>query len=225
MQSQTRNGYTAPLFSVNDQTVAVLPEIVVRLIFPNTLNTLKDFCETNQLTIKQKLEFTQNEYLLEVQGQNEESVFDAVNKLKQQSYIKWAAPNIAAQPFFQNFEEDDIPDEPNIPNDEYFPQLWHLYNTGQTGGTPGADINAPNAWKITAGDPNIIIAIIDTGVDVNHPDLINNIVPGYDFFDDDNDPSPYLDMITIGAHGTMCAGLAAARCMEEQNYACKNIKR
>jgi len=99
-----------------------------------------------------------------------------------------------------------------IPNDEYWSMQWHLHNTGQLGGTPNADINAPEAWEITTGDPNIIIAIVDTGVDLNHPDLINNLVPGYDFYDDDNEPN---DTDDVWAHGTMCAGLAGA---EGNNY-------
>ncbi len=212
LQSQNRSGYTAPLFSVNNQTVAVIPEIVVHLAFENTLNDLQALCETLDLSIKKKLEFTQKEYLIEVHGHDADSVFTAVKELGQAPFIEWATPNIASQPVLQEFKGDnDNFDDLNIPNDEYFTHLWHLYNTGQTGGKPHADINAVGAWQITAGDPNIIIAVIDTGVDVNHPDLIDNIVPGYDFFDDDNDPSPSLDNMPIGAHGTMCAGLAAAQ--------------
>lgn len=61
----------------------------------------------------------------------------------------------------------------HMPNDPYFPQQWALHNTGQTGGTPGADIHAPEAWDLEQGDPNITIAILDTGVDYTHPDLGN----------------------------------------------------
>ena len=211
LQSQNREGYSAPLFTVNNQTVAIIPEIVVRLAFKEALVDLQVICEKNDLTIKQKLEFTQKEYLLEVHGQNADSVFDKVEELNNELFIEWAVPNIASQPLLQRLSTDnDASEEPNLPNDEYFPHLWHLYNTGQTGGKTGADINAPKAWDITTGDPNIIIAVIDSGVDANHPDLINNIVPGYDFFDNDNIPAPSFEA-PIGAHGTMCAGLAAAQ--------------
>jgi hypothetical protein len=87
---------------------------------------------------------------------------------------------------------------------------WHLHNTGQSGGTPGADINAPEAWEITAGDPNIVVCVQDTGVDLDHPDLINNLVPGYDFYDNDDSPNPLLNSNLHEAHGTACAGLVAA---------------
>jgi subtilisin family serine protease len=94
-----------------------------------------------------------------------------------------------------------------FPNDEYFPKQWHLHNTGQSGGTPGADIRAPESWDITTGDPNIVIAVTDLGVETRHPDLVNNLVAGYDFYEDDDLPDPAWG----DAHGTMCAGLIAAQ--------------
>jgi hypothetical protein len=96
-----------------------------------------------------------------------------------------------------------------IPNDEYWPMQWHLHNTGQSGGAPGADINALEAWEITTGDPNIVVAVIDLGVDMDHPDLVNNLVPGYDFYQNDDLPEPGGGS-QIDAHGTNCAGLVAA---------------
>lgn len=59
----------------------------------------------------------------------------------------------------------------HIPNDPYFGLQWSLQNIGQTGGTPGADINALEAWDLEQGDPNITIAILDTGVDYTNPDI------------------------------------------------------
>ena len=60
-------------------------------------------------------------------------------------------------------------------NDPYLPKQWHYNNTGQTGGTPGADINLYNAWGITTGKPNVIISIHDQGVDYRHEDLSANM--------------------------------------------------
>lgn len=64
-----------------------------------------------------------------------------------------------------------------VPNDPYFvgDLLWHLNNTGATGGTPDADIDAPEAWDILNSASNIIVAIIDSGARLTHEDLAANL--------------------------------------------------
>ena len=214
--------YVAPLFSSGGETVAIIPEIVVRVKPGTNAAELQSLCESVGCRIKKRMEFTEQEYLLEVLGPDAEAVFAAVGQLSQAACIEWAYPNTASQPNLcgqsaslgghaasplhpQNAMTGSITSGV-IPNDEYFPMQWHLHNTGQSGGTPGADIRAPEAWEITTGDPNIVVAVIDTGVDSKHPDLVNNLVPGYDFLDDDEIPDPAGN----DAHGTACAGLIAA---------------
>lgn len=109
-----------------------------------------------------------------------------------------------------------------FPNDARFSELWGMRNTGQTGGTPGADIHATEAWDLATGSRQVVVAVIDTGVDYTHPDLTNNIwtnlgeTPGngidddgngyvddffgYDFYNKDADPSD------DHGHGTHCSG-------------------
>ena len=111
------------------------------------------------------------------------------------------------------------------PNDPLFPQLYGMHNTGQTGGTPGADIHATNAWDVYTGDPNLMVGVIDTGIDYNHPDLAANVwtnpgeipgngidddgdgyvddVHGYDFANSDGDP------FDDNGHGSHCSGTIA----------------
>jgi len=100
-----------------------------------------------------------------------------------------------------------------LPDDPDFPKLWGLHNTGQSvnneTGTFDADIDATDAWDITMGNPNVIIAIIDTGADLCHPDLKANFLPRgtEDWnFADAADPVPED---TFG-HGTHVAGTSAA---------------
>ncbi len=62
-----------------------------------------------------------------------------------------------------------------IPNDPDFAQQWGLNNTGQNGGTPDADIDAPEAWDLTAGDSSVVVGVIDTGIDYTHEDLAANM--------------------------------------------------
>ena len=62
-----------------------------------------------------------------------------------------------------------------VPNDPLLSQQWGLSNTGQDGGKPGADIHAEEAWSITTGSPNVVVAVLDTGIDYNNSDLADNI--------------------------------------------------
>jgi len=218
--------YAAPLFSSNGETVAIIPEIVVRVKAGTDSARVDGLCEKAGCRIKKRMEFTQQEYLLEVSGPDAEAVFAAVEQLSQAPEVEWACPNTASHP---KLLEPPAPVEsapggqlriasagedantPGVfPNDEYFPMQWHLHNTGQSGGTPGADIRAPEAWEIATGDPNIVVALIDCGVDSEHPDLIRSLVPGYDFWEDDDMPEPASGHV-MNAHGTLCAGLIAAQ--------------
>ncbi len=97
------------------------------------------------------------------------------------------------------------------PNDSLYPDQWSLDNTGQFEGCPcpDADIDADQAWDIVKGDEEVIIVIIDTGVDLDHPDLVDNLLPrGDEDWDFSDGPSkiPEDDQ----GHGTRCAGIAAA---------------
>jgi subtilisin family serine protease len=224
LSTQKRIQYAAPLFSCNGETEAIIPEIVVRVTAGTEQEDLEQICQMMKLHIKRRMMFTEQEYLVDVLGENADVVFAALIELNQIESVEWAAPNVITPrkrpeaPISENDSQANVslfnaPQTPPttglIPNDEYFPYQWHLHNTGQFGGTPDADINAPEAWEITAGDPNIVVAIVDTGVDSNHPDLVNNLVSGYDVYGNDDLPEPVVGNHR-DAHGTACAGLVAA---------------
>lgn len=108
------------------------------------------------------------------------------------------------------------------PNDKYFGDQYALSNSGQVlddlpespQGKAGADINATGGWDQTKGDSGVIIAVLDTGVELTHPDIKNKIVsPGKDFVNGDNDASDDL------WHGTHVAGIAAAETNNELGIA------
>ncbi|GBD97173.1 MAG TPA: hypothetical protein ENG83_02205 [Nitrospirae bacterium] len=145
------------------------------------------------------------------------SVERALTVYRNSPLVKYAEPNYLRYP--------DI-----IPNDPSYPEMWGLDNTGQTGGTADADIDAPEAWDITTGGPDVVVAVIDSGMDLNHEDLAANLytnpgeiagngidddgngyiddVNGWDFAWDDNDPT---DTDTAcGGHGTHTSGTIGA---------------
>ncbi|NIN35491.1 MAG: S8 family serine peptidase, partial [Gammaproteobacteria bacterium] len=63
-----------------------------------------------------------------------------------------------------------------IPNDFYFDRQWSLRNIGIIAdGTPGADIKAVDAWDITTGSGSVVVAVLDTGIDYDHFDLVGNL--------------------------------------------------
>ena len=62
-----------------------------------------------------------------------------------------------------------------LPDDPDFSELWGLDNTGQTGGSSDADIDALEAWDITTGSSSVVVAVIDSGIDYTHPDLYRNV--------------------------------------------------
>ncbi|HOX03547.1 MAG: S8 family serine peptidase [Verrucomicrobia bacterium] len=108
-----------------------------------------------------------------------------------------------------------------IPNDPMFGEQWGLHSISDV------DVNGPEAWDIATGDPSVVVAVIDTGVEWNHPDLAANIylnekefegipgvdddgngyvddIRGWDFVASDNDP------MDESGHGTHVAGVVGA---------------
>lgn len=123
--------------------------------------------------------------------------------LEQQKY--WV--EIAEPVYHIELYKDDNPmfAEEWLPNDTLFKAQWHYHNTGQTGGTPDADIDMPEAWAIEKGHPSVVVAIMDNGLDTTHPDLRPNLWPrrGYNFVNNQAALIP-------GNHGNHVAGTIGA---------------
>ena len=141
------------------------------------------------------------------------SVEEAVATYNKQPGVSYAEPNYRVS-------VSALPDDPRLED------LWGLNNTGQDGGTADADIDAPEAWDSTTGSSDVVVAVVDTGIDYTHPDLAANMWtnPGEISGDGiDNDGNGYVDDIygidTVNgdsdpiddhSHGTHCAGTIGA---------------
>ncbi len=155
------------------------------------------------------------------------SVAEAVERYEDSPLVEYAEPDYLV----------DVQNEPV--SDTYYSKLWGLNNTGQVyrtessgtqhSGTEDADIDAPEAWRGATGNADTVVAVIDTGVDINHPDLDANVwtnpdeiagngvdddrngyvddVHGWDFFEDN---ASVFDSVTADRHGTHVAGTIAA---------------
>lgn len=134
--------------------------------------------------------------------------------------VEYAEPNYEI-----NLEEAGAgPLEPILPHDPQFNDQWALANSGQRGGKQGADISATLAWATTTGTNKLVVAVLDTGVDYTHEDLMENMwvrpatmepyhdnelgtiddLNGFNAFDSSADP------MDDNGHGTHCAGIIGA---------------
>ena len=122
-----------------------------------------------------------------------------IKTLNQQADIEYAEPNYRLKPLL-------------TPNDNFYPLQWHY-----------PQINLPQAWNITTGSADVIVAVVDSGVVLNHPDLANKLVPGFDFIRDTDtsadgdgidsnpdDPGDGGGSLPSSFHGTHVAGTIAA---------------
>jgi subtilisin family serine protease len=149
-------------------------------------------------------------------------------KLDEGASVEDAISEARSNPLVEYAEPDYYLYHTATPNDVFFSNQWGLLNTGANFGKPGADIGATQAWELTQGSDNIVVAIIDTGVDLSHPDLAPNAwinpgevagngidddhdgfiddTKGWNFVDKNNDTGPAFDI-----HGTHVAGIVGAR--------------
>jgi subtilisin family serine protease len=170
-------------------------------------------------------------YLLRSHSNNGFNTLARVNELARSEYMKWAEPNFlaAARIMIYDTEPPEIDFEalskPShlvpegfdrgqsrgsrlVPNDPYYYRLWHMNNTGLLGDVIGMDCDFEEAWDITTGDSSIKIAIFDTGVEHDHPDI--NQLPGKNFCSD-SISSPDGDIVNIcDVHGTLVGGSLTA---------------
>lgn len=175
-------------------------EIVVRFLEEAEQNDIEKLIKKHKLEVVKTTHFYS---LLKVPKGSD--ALEIANDCQESGLTRFSHPNfICNAELFQK-----------LPNDQYFINQFNLHNVGQVftdghAGTVDADIDAPEAWAVTKGNSNIVVAVIDDGVVSNHPDLPNTRqvrLNGSNFGDGDpNSPYPSGNM----NHGNSLAGVIAA---------------
>ena len=197
MQNKNNNEilYSGAVFVDKDgeKIAALTNQIIVRLKQEEDYAILQKNIGAYKINAVQQDEFEKKTYLLKMDYSSEKDAMQIANELYETGLFEYAEPNLM---LFIKYGT----------NDTYFSDQWGLNNTGQYGATAGVDIKTTQAWTITTGNPNIKIAILDSGTDLFHPDLTDNLLQGYDATGGNNNGNH-----SGVAHGTACAGIAAAR--------------
>lgn len=209
-------------FFINEEKLPriVTNEFIVRFKTDIKEEKIKEFNQSQKVEVVKKNPHVNNQYLLRVTETSGVNALEMANRYQESGLVVFSQPN-----FLMHLEYYHIPSDPN------FSDQWHLHNQGGSAMTVDADIDAVEAWDITRGDPDIIIAVIDGGFEITHPDLDDN------FFINaaeqrnglDDDGNTYIDDINgwsfvvnsddvsgglLPTHGQPVAGLVAA---EENN--------
>jgi thermitase len=204
------------------------PEALVKFKSNVSLAEIKKIAAKNNDVIEDEIEIVNNLVAIDdLDGFGNEQIAEQYAQMS--DLVEYAEPNFAIQiaptnSDYPNQINFDTKDNPLLPNDPMFADQWALNNNGQEGGKEKSDISAIKAWEKTKGSDKVVIAVLDTGVDYTHLDLISNIwirpntVPSYKddelgSFDDTYgyDATQELpDPMDDNGHGTHCAGIIGA---------------
>ena len=214
------------------------PEVLVKLRSGVSLSEIKKIASKNNDRVEDKFEAVKG--WLAIDDLDNRDMKDVARQYGDMTeLVEYAEPNFRIE-----LDPVDKPSSSNLlytekdpgsvmPNDPMFAEQWALNNSGQNNGKANADIGALKAWLKTQGSGDVVVAVLDTGVDYTHPDLISNMwlrpenVPQYKddelglindlhgFNADANQGDPMDD----NGHGTHCAGIIGAEGDNNQGIA------
>lgn len=203
-----------------DQPSNAKAEVLVRFRAGVTQNTIESLTQRLNDQVEDRIESVTNlEVIEDEDGKDAESMVAQYRSLPE---VEYAELNSEIK-----LDHEDGGRKHLHADDEMFFRQWGLFNSGQNGGRAGADISAMRAWAVTRGSDQVVVAVLDSGVDYSHPDLANNIwsrppiimayrdddltpegpvedVHGFNVVEDNGDP------MDDNGHGTHCAGIIGA---------------
>ena len=188
-------------------------------IEPKTVGKHLSF-ETNELIVRTKSNLTQEQEStmreLGILHKNKHncSLYLIDTDENEISEVRRIKAQLESFNFIKNVQVNQYFTLQDCSNDPLYERQWYLENTGtpiQYNGTPGADIQINDAWNISKGT-EIIVAVLDSGIDTLHPEFTGRLLPGFDAFATDSintNGYPFLNF-NQNAHGTACAGIIGA---------------
>ena len=204
---------------IGDAWIPGRPEVLVKFKSGVSRSAIEALMRRFNDRIEDRIEHAPGwESIDDLDNADAETTVAEYSKLPEVEYVE---PNFEIE--LSEVDEGN-PLTPVLPHDPQFNEQWALANSGQRGGTQGADISATLAWATTTGDDDIVVAVLDSGVDYTHEDLATNMwvrpssmapykdtelgtfddVHGFNAIDNVSDP------MDDNGHGTHCAGIIGA---------------
>ena len=203
--------YVSDVFMYADSTIQWMSdEIIVKI---HTTSDLQNVLQENEIPFVDYRRLGSNEQTYAIALEvTENSAIEYANRLSESGGVEWAQPSFWRLARRQN---------------SFFSSQWGLHNTGQISDSIGIDINAIEAWNLADGQ-GVKVAVLDDGVDLTHPDLINNLLQGYDATDFIEYEVPGSNPggtqggygVSYDGHGTACTGIIAA---QDNNIGVKGV--
>ena len=182
--------HVLPSFRRNGCRIDATGSIYVKLFSEDDVKLLEQMANDYEMSIVEKNRYMPLWYTLSCVNSSLDPIA-AANLFHETKYFEHAEPAF----YMYNISQS---------NDTFYEDQWNLKNRGLDGGISNIDINIESAWNITKGG-NVVVALIDNGIDMEHPDLEDNI---YDVSFDAVTERP--QSVVWGGHGTACAGIIGA---------------
>jgi len=195
LRSMPEIQWANPTFEIGGSMYLVSDRFIVQFVPDLARGVITTLNEKQGVEIVKETDWAPNTYILRTTKRSGSSALEMANFYDNLPQVVYAEPDFLVQ-------------VKPVTNDTYYSAQWFLNNPGGYPyyGTVDADIDAPEAWAITTGNVGIVVAIIDDGLQIAHPDLNDHVETGYDVVGGDNNPTPN----SWDGHGTSCSGLAAA---------------